>query len=246
MSINNTIKELLERKSVRQFEDKEISDEDRDAILLSAVNAPSPGNQQMYKIIDVKDEKMKEELSILCDNQPFIKKAKLVLVFCADFRKWIDAFKSVGANARDVGIGDMVLAIEDSMIASENAVTAAWALGIGSCYIGDILENREKVTELLKLPKYVFPSTVVVFGYPTEGQMERVKPKRESLKHLVCENVYHESTSEELKEMFMEKQNLTEEEYVSWITAFCNRKFNSDFSKEMERSVNEYFKDYRG
>lgn len=242
--MNNTISEIIKRKSIRQFLDKEISKEDKELILLSAVNAPSPGNQQMYRIIDVTDEKIKEELSVLCDNQPFIKKAKMVLVFCADYRKWIDAFNYAGVNNREAGIGDMVLAIEDSMIAAENAVTAAESLGIGSCYIGDILENREKVVSLLKLPKYVFPSTVLVFGYPTEKQLERAKPKRESLKYLVCENEYHRSTEEELKALFMEKQELNEEEYLDWIKAFCNRKFNSDFSKEMERSVRAYFKEY--
>lgn len=243
--MNNTIKELIERKSIRVFTDQEITKEDRESILLSAVNAPSPGNQQLYKIIDVKDERIKEELSVLCDNQPFINNAKLVLVFCADFRKWIDAFKAVKANTREVGIGDMVLAIEDSMIAAQNATTAAWALGIGSCYVGDVLENAEKVKELLKLPKYVFPSTVLVFGYPTLQQAQREKPKRESLKHLVCENTYHTSSDEELKQMFMEKEELDEEEYLKWMKAFCNRKFNSDFSKEMTRSINEYFKEYK-
>ena len=240
----NTINELMNRKSVRQFLDKEISKEDKEKILLAAVNAPSPGNQQMYRIIDITDEKIKEELSILCDNQPFIKAAKMVLVFCADYRKWIDAFNYSGVNSRDVGMGDMVLAIEDSMIAAQNAVTASESLGIGSCYIGDILENCEKVRALLKLPKYVFPSTVLVFGYPTESQINRKKPKRESLKYLVCENEYHRSDENELKDMFMEKQELNEEEYLDWIRAFCNRKFNSDFSKEIDRSVREYFKEY--
>lgn len=243
--MNSTVKELIERKSIRVFTEKEISNDDKQAILLSAVNAPSPGNQQLYKIIDITDQKIKEELSILCDNQPFIAKGKLVLVFCADFRKWLDAFSYADADPRKVGMGDMILAMQDSIIAAQNAVTAAWALGIGSCYIGDVLENKEKMVELLKLPKYVLPSTVVVFGYPSKQQQEREKPKRESLKHLVCENTYHTSSKEELEEMFMEKQNLNKEEYLEWMKAFCKRKYNSDFSKEMTRSIEEYFKEYK-
>ena len=241
----DTIKELLERKSVRAYEDREITSEDREKILLSAVNAPSAGNQQMYRIIDVKDQNIKDKLAELCDHQPFIARGKMVLVFCADFRKWYDAFDSIGLKPRDVSVGDLVLAIEDALIAAENAVTAAWSLGIGSCYIGDILENKEKIKELLKLPDYVFPATLLVFGYPTEQQKNRPKPKREDLRYLVCEDTYEPYGKEGLKEMFIDKQNFaTDEEYENWLKRFYDRKYASDFSLEMKRSVEEYLKEY--
>lgn len=244
--MNNIIKELVERKSVRAFLEKEISLEDKEQILNAAVNGPSAGNQQMYRIIDVVDQEIKDKLSILCDNQPFIKEGKMLLVFCSDFKKWYDAFKIADLKPREVGVGDLILGIEDSMIAAQNAITAAWSLGIGSCYIGDILENKEKIKELLKLPEYVFPSTLVVFGYPTKQQLERVKPKRESLKYLVCENVYNNYNDEDLLKMFIDKQGFNNvEDCKMWLKRFYNRKYNSDFAKEMSRSVNEYLKEYK-
>ena len=51
------------------------------------MQAPSAGNQQMYTIIDVQDQKLQETLYKTCDNQPFINQAKMVLIFCADFQK---------------------------------------------------------------------------------------------------------------------------------------------------------------
>ena len=78
--MTNTIKELTERKSVRVFLDKEISPEVKAAILNAACQAPTAGNQQLYTIIDVTDEKLKERLVETCDDQPFIAQAKLVLV----------------------------------------------------------------------------------------------------------------------------------------------------------------------
>jgi len=242
----STIDELINRKSIRAFKDNPISEDLKKQILLSALNAPSPGNQQLYKIIDVKNQEIKNKLSVLCDNQPFMARAPLMLVFCADFRKWFDAFDTCDCNPRKVGYGDMVLAIEDAMIASSNAVVAAESLGIGSCYIGDIMENKEKICDLLKLPKYVFPATLIVFGYPKDDQLNRVKPKRESLSHLVCTDTYHTSTKDELKNMFKEKEDIkTDEEYYDWMKKFCNRKYNSDFSKEMTRSIEEYFTEYK-
>ena len=55
----------------------------------------------------------------------------------------------------------MLLAMEDSIIAAQNAVVAAESLGIGSCYIGDILENYEIHQELFHLPQYAIPTTLL-------------------------------------------------------------------------------------
>lgn len=240
--MNNTIMELYERKSVRVFEDRKIGAEDREMILTSACMAPTAGNQQLYTIIDVKEQRIKEELAELCDHQPFIAKADMVLVFCADCEKWHDAFVHGGCEPRNPGLGDLMLAVCDANIAAQNAVTAAWSLGIGSCYIGDIMENCEKERELLQLPEYVFPVTMIVFGYPTEQQRERKKPRRADMRHIVHENTYRRMDAQELKDML--SKNAGENEYDDWIQAFCNRKYNSDFSKEMTRSVEKYAENF--
>lgn len=236
--MNQTIRELYERKSVRVFENRQIAAEDRDAILRSACMAPTAGNQQLYTIIDVKDQGIKEKLAELCDHQPFIAKADMVLIFCADCQKWYDAFVEAGCEPRSPGLGDLMLAVCDANIAAQNAVTAAWSLGIGSCYIGDIMEHCEDERELLHLPEYVFPVTMLVFGYPTEQQIARKKPERVSMHHVVHENAYRKMDGLELEEMLSPKA--VAGSYEEWIKAFCNRKFNSDFSEEMTRSVEKY------
>lgn len=241
--MNNIIQSLYERKSVRVFEEKKISDEDKKEILLAAMQAPSAGCQQLYTIIDVTDEKLKEDLSKSCDNQPFIAQAKMVLVFLADCKKWYDTFLLAGASPRKPGVGDFLLAVDDALIAAQNAVVAAHSLGIGSCYIGDIMENYEIQRELLHLPEYVFPAAMLVFGYPTNQQIERLKPERFNIKHIVHENTYREISDTELLEMFNIKH--PDGMFEDWCKAFCNRKYNSDFSKEMSRSVKEYLKQYR-
>lgn len=71
-----------------------------------------------------------------------------------------------------------MLAVTDTAIAAQNAVTAAESLGIGSCYIGDVMEHCEQQRELLGLPEYVFPCVMLVFGWPTQQQKERPKPQR--------------------------------------------------------------------
>jgi len=240
--MNEVLKQLYARKSVRVFTEKEISAEDKAAILRAAVEAPTAGNQQLYTIIDVTDQSLKDKLAVSCDNQPFIASAKMVLIFCADFQKWYDAFVDAGSQPRKVGVGDLMLAVSDTNIAAQNAVTAAESLGIGSCYIGDIMENCEIHREMLSLPEYVFPAAMLVFGYPTEQQMAREKPKRADMKHIVHENGYRRMDGKELRELFGTKP--LGKEYTEWMKAFCDRKYNSDFSREMTRSVAEYLKSF--
>lgn len=240
--MNEVLQQLNDRKSVRVFEEREISAEDKAAILQAAVMAPTAGNQQLYTILDITDQSKKERLSETCDHQPFIASAKMVLVFCADCRKWYDAFSACGCEPRLPGAGDLMLAVTDTAIAAQNAVTAAESLGIGSCYIGDIMENCERQREILGLPEYVFPAVMLVFGYPTEQQKRRKKPERVSMKHIVHENTYRQMDAQELEEMFQVKKGV--KTYEEWMQAFCNRKYQSDFSREMTRSVEVYLQDF--
>ena len=238
--MNETIRQLFDRKSVRVFTDQPITPTEKQLILEAATQAPTPGNQQLYTILDITDQAIKEKLVSSCDDQPFIAEAQLVLVFCADCLKWYNAFLSAGCGPRDPGVGDLMLAVSDANIAAQNAVVAAQSMGIGSCYLGDIMENYELQKEILQIPRYVFPCAMLVFGYPTEQQKERAKPERVDMKYIVHENRYQRMDAEQLADMLKDKA--PEGKYEDWMSAFCKRKYNSDFAREMTRSVAEYLK----
>lgn len=240
--MNEVIRQLEERKSVRVFEDRPIGPEEKAAILRAAMEAPTAGNQQLYTILDITEQELKEKLAKSCDDQPFIAKAPMVLVFCADCLKWLDAYKEANCRPRLPGAGDLMLAVADTAIAAQNAVTAAWSLGIGSCYIGDVMEQCETQREILALPEYVFPAVMLVFGYPSQQQKLRPKPERFKLDDIVCENRYQRKNGAELRSMF--EKECRRQQYDEWMEKFCNRKYNSDFSREMTRSVEMYLQDF--
>ena len=207
---NPILQSLFDRKSVRVYEEKPIPAEMKQAILEAAAQAPSAGCQQLYTILDITDPALKATLADLCDHQPFIAGAPLVLVFLADCRRWLNAYH---------------------------------AAGIGSCYIGDIMEHCATQRSLLHLPDYVFPAAMLVFGWPTQQQKDRVKPQRCAMEHIVHENGYRTMDGAELRDTFGYKAGNAP--FEQWCTAFCNRKYNSDFSKEMTRSVEEYLGQFR-
>ena len=231
----STLDELRERISVRAYTDEPISPEDERAIINAAFEAPTAGNQQPYSLVVIRDQALKEQLAVLCDNQPFIARAPLVIVYLTDLSRWYGAFLSEGVDAREPGMGDVVISVVDTAIAAQNAVVAAHALGIGSCYIGDILENYERFVEILDLPPYVFPSVMCVFGHPTAQQLERPKPPRFAYDDMVSDNRYQRLEGERLAQMMGAKIGVPGRDRS--LEAFAARKWNADFSVELNRSV---------
>lgn len=243
--MNQVMGQLFERKSVRVFEDKPVAEEVKVQLLEAAYQAPTAGNMMLYTILEITNQPLKEALAESCDHQPFIAKAPLVLVFLADYQRWYDTFTHEGLNPRKPGAGDLMLACADAAIAAQNSVVAAQSLGLGSCYIGDIIENCEQVRELLHLPDYVFPAAMVVYGYATEQQQARPKPPRFEDKYIRFENHYRRLTPEEHKDMHgkhNQDKGQPDRDIHQDLDAFHQRKYASDFAREMNRSTNVYWK----
>ena len=162
---NSVLDVINNRTSLRVYDNREISQEILDKILHAAMRAPTAGNQMLYSILVVRDEQTRKLLSQSCDHQAFIATAPVILIFLADHQRWFDYYQlnGVAEYCNREGLqfeapqeSDLLLAIEDAMAAAQNAVIAAESLGIGSCYIGDIVENYEFHKELFDLPDSVW------------------------------------------------------------------------------------------
>ncbi len=246
--MNAIIKSLYKRKSVRVFENIDVSNEIKDIILDATLQAPSAGNQLLYSIIDVTDQKIKDTLAKTCDNQPFIATAPLVFIFVADHTRWMQSYALANTNPRKLGVGDIMLAITDATIAAQNMVVAAQSLGLGSCYIGDILENCSLHRKLLNLPEHTIPVCMLVLGYPTKHQKNRRKPSRFDKKFIVGINQYPHLDDSQVVECYENRAKQDGKDKISFneeIQAFCKRKYNSDFSVEMTKSVQEYLDSFK-
>ncbi len=247
MPVNETIRVIHNRKSVRAFQDKPIDRDIVDVIIGAAMRAPTAGNMMLYSIVEIADQTIKEKLAQSCDNQPFIAKAPLVLLFLADYQRWFDFFIASGVEAyceaqgkklRYPGEGDLLLACCDALIAAQTAVIAAESLGLGSCYIGDIMENYEYHKELLGLPQYAFPITLLCLGYPTAKAAARKLTSRFPQENIHFVNRYERLDKPALDKMF---EPTRPQRYVDGATNIGQhvyaRKFSADYSVEMARSV---------
>jgi len=258
--MNDVLEVLLKRKSVRAYTDQPISAEVKAQILQATLRAPTAGNMMLYSIIDVTDQRLKDRLAVTCDNQPFIAKAPMVWLFLADYQRWMDYFLHSGVEAacasrgdpfRKPEEGDLFIACCDALIAAQNAVIAAESLGLGSCYIGDILEQHETHRDLFSLPRYAFPICLLCFGYPTQGQIDRLRTSRFDEKFILFKDRYHPLVGDEFEEMFRELEavrakNAGPDMPPNFGQAMYFRKFGADFSIEMNRSVRAMLKAWTG
>jgi len=252
--MNPTLELLAKRCSTRSFADIPLTDAEKAAVLEATFRAPTGGNMMLYSIVDVTDQALKDRLAVTCDDQPFIAKAPWVLVFLADFQKWTDLFDACDVDElpgverrRDVGFGDLLLACSDALIAAQNAVVAAESLGIGSCYIGDILENGEEVAELLALPPHTLPIAMLVFGRPLA---ERPCAPRYT-NHMVHTDRYRRLDADELAEVARELEEMhaphgLKPAVSNYPQSIYERKIASDFMAEMNRSVAWWLERWQG
>ena len=152
---------LLSRRSVRNYEKREIPKDVLDKILEAGRQAPSAANRQPYHFVVLTDYETKKELSKGLFNR-FIKDSPVTIAGCA--------------NTGEILTGKW--AVVDTSIALQNMVIAAWAMGVGSCWIGDFKE--EKVKQLLNIPDKWKVVALVSFGYPAEQpQPKKKKPVEE-------------------------------------------------------------------
>lgn len=249
--MNPILQAIEKRQSLRNFNGPAVTDEERKQILHAAMRAPTAGNMMMYSIVQIRSKETLARLAETCDHQPFIAKADFGLLFLADMQKWHDYFLSVGLDKKygekdlNPKASELYLGLNDAIIAAQTAVIAAESLGVGSCYIGDIVENKEIHQEMFSLPRWAFPAAFLVFGKAPEGSKRPMTPRFDP-KFVVFEEAYRGVKPEEFSEMFGRYAEQEKEWGESFGEKLFKRKIVSEFAQEMDRSVLAYMREWMG
>ena len=158
---------VLSRRSIRRYEHKDVSSDVLNKILEAGRRAPSAMNRQPWHFIVMTNNDIKKELSKGFFNR-HIKDSAFTIVGCAY-----------------TGLIDRKWSTISTSIALQNMVIAAWAMGVGSCWIGDFREG--KIKQLLNIPEKWKVVALVSFGYPAE----KPEPKRKkSIEKIVSFNEF--------------------------------------------------------
>lgn len=175
---NDVLTTLLSHRSVRAYLDKPVPDEWLTQIIAAAQSAATSSNLQAWSVIAVRDEARKARMAELADNQAYIAKAPIFLVWCADLSR----VKRIAQGKRQELAGAdyleaFLLAVVDASLAAQNAVVAAESLGLGICYIGALRDHPEKVAEELNLPPGAFALFGLCLGFPDPARPASIRPR---------------------------------------------------------------------
>ena len=230
---------LKNRRTIRKYSDKNISDELLNELLEAAFRVSTTGNMQVYSVVITRDEANKKKLAPAHFNQPTITTAPVVLTFCADFNRFIKWCECRNASPGYDNFQSFFTASIDALLAAQQFCTAAEAKGLGICYLGTTTYNAGQIIEALDLPRFVVPITTITVGYPEfiPEQVERLP-----LEAIIHQEKYHDYTVADIDRLYKEKEDLP-----------CNKGFVAENGKETlaqvftdiryPRNNNEHFSD---
>ena len=230
--MNETIKTQLNHRSIRQFKPVALAQEEVNLLVDVARHAPTSNFRQAYSIISITDEKLKEQIAEIA-NQPYISNTGHLFVFVVDQRRNTLIAEAKGTKALVQGSPErFISAFSDAMIAAQNMVVAAESLGMGTVYLGSILNDNAKLSELLKLPKYVYPAVGLAVGWP--DQEPQLKPRLP--RHVIHMENYYKDLENPLAEL--KDYDAEVHEYYD-LRDLNNRvdEFTTQIAKTMDKSV---------
>lgn len=161
---------IMTRRSVREFEAKEVEDEKIKKILEAGQGAPSGLNNQPWKFVIIKDKTTNNKIAEQTKYSKIIKNSPLTISVFFDQDMAYDRTKDVQS------IGACL----------QNMLLSAHAVGLGAVWLGEILNKKEKVNEILQIDKKYELMAVIALGYPIEK--ERTS-KRKPLKELIIKEI---------------------------------------------------------
>ena len=157
------------RRSIREFiKDKPVEEEKLRKILEACLSAPSACNREPWEFVVIRNKEVLEEIGKQAADAKFLARVPLAVAIITD--------PKASPNWHVV----------DGALLTQNFALAAHALGLGTCWVGSSL-NRDRVKELLHIPKDKNLLTILPLGYPKGKSMA---PIRKSLKELVHHEKY--------------------------------------------------------
>jgi nitroreductase len=145
------------RRSIRRFEDKDVTKDQLMQLIDAAQSAPSAGNCQPWYFYVVKNKKLQAEMKASAYNQDFVLSAPACIVICTDKKRSEGRYGERGKN---------LYCIQDTAAAIQNILLCAKNMGLGTCWVGAF--DEVKVSQILNLAADFRPVAIIPVGYPAE------------------------------------------------------------------------------
>ncbi len=201
------MKTIETRRSIRRYQQKDISEEMLNRLFAQASRTQTMGNMQLYSVVVTRDKGMKENLAPAHFNQPMVTHAPVVVTVCADFRRSTDWCLLRKANPGYDNFLSFMNAATDALLFTQTFCNLAEEEGLGLCFLGTTVYMPQLIIDTLKLPKLVMPVATLTVGWPDENPP---LADRLAVDAFVHKETYHAYSTEDIDRHYAEKEALLE------------------------------------
>ena len=241
-----TMNTFQNRKTIRRYARKEVSEQLLNRLLETAERTPTMGNLQLYSVVVTRSKERKEQLSPAHLNQPMVVEAPVVLTICADFRRttaWAEQRKATPGYDNFLSFMN---ASTDALLYTQTFCNLAEAEGLGTCFLGTTLYMPQMIIDILKLPRLVFPVATITLGWPDENP---ALTDRLPLRAIMHQETFNDYTSNCINDIYHEKETLPENKHFVEINhketlaqVFTDLRYTKKDNEEMSKVFLEALK----
>lgn len=189
MRTNSTIEHQINHCTIRKFDGKPLPPETLEALETVAMRTASSQGLQHSSIIRITDNEIRNRIAKVCTQQ-YVAEAPELWIFIVDTRRAYRISKELGKTGYAASSYDaFVAAFTDATLMAQNVVNAAESMGLGTTFLGSILNDPHEMCEILGLPELTFPVLGLIMGVPAEHPQTKPRMPKEFRIHT---NTYEE------------------------------------------------------
>ncbi len=155
---------LFKRRSIRKYEDRDVSEDKMKKLIRAGKSAPSANNKQPWHFVVIRSEETRRKIMDIHPYSSMLAEAPAAISVCGN----IDKSESYW--------------VQDCSAATQNILLMAENLGLGAVWLGlhPRRERREEVADMLDLPENIRPLNIIAVGHPAESshRVDRYDPDK--------------------------------------------------------------------
>jgi len=226
--MNEIIKQLSSRKSIRQFTGENVKDEDLELILKTAQRCPTSINGQQISLVYTKDKQTIKKIAQFCGGQKQVETADVFITIVVDFNRTDFAVAQAGEQQQihKAAEGVLVGAVDAGIMLNAIQISAE-SLGYGTTAIGAVRNEPEQMIKLLNLPSKTFPIVGTTIGVPTKEAKEAALKPRVPFESFAFEDEYDDKKVKDgVKTYEKQMKKFRVDHNMDYLQSYCEQTAN--------------------
>lgn len=204
------MKNLLTRRSIRQYSSRPVDDALLNRLMAEAARTQTMGNLQLYSVVVTRSAELKQQLAPAHFNQPMVTQAPVVLTVCADFNRTSQWARCRQAEPGYDNFLSFINAATDALLYAQTLCCLMDEEGLGYCFLGTTVYQPQTIIDVLHLPRLTMPVATLTVGWPDE---QPPLSDRLDTPAFVHSDTYHDYSPADIDRHYAEKEALPENQH---------------------------------